>query len=103
VQVFEDPHVPEQERPGQNRFFFDTSGEESFEIQLGIYTVNGLRTNEFSQALNPGDYLPSEIQQDCVFPSWRTAYQSSIARFKRGTVPQRRHSRRSPGLNAKKG
>jgi len=65
VQVFEDPHALEQERPGQNRFF-DTSGGESFEIQLRICKVNGLRTNEFSPALNPGDYLPSELQQHCV-------------------------------------
>jgi hypothetical protein len=65
VQVFEDPHALEQERPGQNRFF-DTSGGESFEIQLRICKVNDLRTNEFSPALNPGDYLPSELQQHCV-------------------------------------
>jgi hypothetical protein len=37
-----------------------------FEIQLRICKVNGLRTNEFSPALNPGDYLPSELQQHCV-------------------------------------
>lgn len=65
VQVFEDPHALEQERPGQNRFF-DTSGGESFEIQLRICKVNGLRTNEFSPPVNPGDYLPSELQQHCV-------------------------------------
>jgi hypothetical protein len=41
VQVFEDPHALEQERPGRNRFF-DTSGGESFEIQLRICKVNGL-------------------------------------------------------------
>jgi hypothetical protein len=64
VQVFEDPHALEQERPGQNRFF-DTSGGESFEIQLRICKLNDLRTNEFSPALNPGDYLPSELQQHC--------------------------------------
>jgi len=65
VQVFDDPHALEQERPGRNRFF-DTSGGESFDIQLRICRVNGLRTNEFSPALNPGDYLPSELQQHCV-------------------------------------
>jgi len=65
VQVFDDPHALDQERPGRNRFF-DTSGGESFEIQLRICKVNGLRTNEFSPALNPGDYLPSELQQHCV-------------------------------------
>jgi hypothetical protein len=62
VQVFEDPHALEQERPGQNRFF----GGETFETQLRICKVNDLRTNEFSPALNPGDYLPSELQQHCV-------------------------------------
>ena len=65
AQVFGDPHALEQERPGQNRFF-DTSGGESFDIQLRICAVNGLRTNEFSPTLNPGDYLPSEVQQRCV-------------------------------------
>jgi hypothetical protein len=65
VQVFDDPHALEQERPGRNRFF-DTSGGESFEIQLRICTVNDLRTNEFAPALNPGDYLPSEVEQHCV-------------------------------------
>lgn len=65
VQVFDDPHALEQERPGRNRFF-DTSGGESFDIQLRICRVNGLRTNEFSPALDPGDYLPSELQQHCV-------------------------------------
>ncbi|MCU1376763.1 MAG: hypothetical protein JWO68_4049 [Actinomycetia bacterium] len=65
VQVFDDPHALEQERPGQNRFF-DTSGGESFEIQLRICTINGLRTNEFAPPLNPGEYLSSELQQHCV-------------------------------------
>jgi len=65
VQVFGDPHALEQERPGRNRFF-DTSGGENFDIQLRICKVNGLRTNEFSPALNPGDYLPSELEQHCV-------------------------------------
>ena len=65
MQVFGDPGALEQERPGQNRFF-DTSGGESFEIQLRICKVNGLRTNEFAPPLSPGQYLPSELQQHCV-------------------------------------
>ena len=65
VQVFDDALALEEERPGRNRFF-DTSGTESFEIQLRICKVNGLRTNEFSPPLNPGDYLASELQQQCV-------------------------------------
>ncbi len=64
VQVFDEPHALEEERPGKNRFF-DTAGEESFEIQLRICTLDGLRTNEFAPALNPGDYLASELQQQC--------------------------------------
>lgn len=64
VQIFDDPNALEQERPGRNRFF-DTAGVESFEIQLRICTLNGVRTNEFSPALNPGDYRPSELQQRC--------------------------------------
>jgi hypothetical protein len=65
VQVFDDTHALEQERPGRNRFF-DPSGGENFDIQLRISKINGLRTNEFSPALSPGDYLPSELQQHCV-------------------------------------
>lgn len=64
VDVFDDPNALEDERPGKNRFF-DTAGEEIFEVQLRVCTLNGLRTNEFSPALNPGDYLPSELQQHC--------------------------------------
>jgi hypothetical protein len=63
VEVFDDPHALEQERSGQNRFF---DPQESFEAQLRICTLNGLRTNEFSPALKESDYLPSEIQQHCV-------------------------------------
>lgn len=62
--VFGDPHALGQERPGRNRFF-DTSGGESFEVQLRVCKVNGLRTNEFAPALSPGDYLPAELQQHC--------------------------------------
>src|SRR5260221_547801 len=64
VQVFDDPGAVEKERPGRNRFF-DPSGGESFEVQLRICRVNGLRTNEFAPALSPGDYQPAELQQQC--------------------------------------
>ena len=45
---------------------FETSGGESFDIQLRICKANGLRTNELSPALIPVDYLASELQQHCV-------------------------------------
>ena len=64
TEVFGDPDALDQERPGRNRFF-DTSGGESFEVQLRVCKVNGLRTNEFAPALSPGDYLPAEIEQHC--------------------------------------
>ncbi len=64
AEAFDDPHALEAERPGRNRFF-DPSGGETFEIQLRICSVNGLRTNEFAPALQPGDYLPSELEQHC--------------------------------------
>ena len=64
VQVFDDPGALGQERPGQNRFF-DTSGSESFDIQLRICRLNDLRTNEFAPPLSAGDYLPTELQQHC--------------------------------------
>src|SRR5262249_16862862 len=65
VQVFGDPHALEQERPGLNRFF-DTSGGESFDIQLRTCRLNDLRTNEFAPPLKPGDYTPAELQEHCV-------------------------------------
>lgn len=62
-EVFGDPAAVEQERPGRNRFFKPVG--ESFAIQLPIFEVNGLRTNEFVPRLNPGDYKPEELQQHC--------------------------------------
>jgi hypothetical protein len=59
-----EPGAVEQERPGKNRFF-DPTGGETFEVQLRISRVNGLRTNEFRPALGPGDYEPAELQQHC--------------------------------------
>lgn len=86
VQVFGDPHALEQERPGRNRFF-DTSGGENFDIQLRICKVNGLRTNEFSPALNPGDYLPSELEQHCV-PIVVNGEPQLDCEIQKGTVPE---------------
>jgi hypothetical protein len=63
IEVFGDPAGVEQERPGRNRFFKPDG--ETFAIQLPIFMVNGLRTNEFTPALNPGDYKPEELQQHC--------------------------------------
>ncbi len=54
---------PEQERPGQNRFFEDES--EVPLTQLRICRVNGLRTLNFTPTLEPGDYLPAELEQHC--------------------------------------
>jgi hypothetical protein len=65
VDVFNDPHALDQARPGLNRFF-DTSGGESFEIQLRVCKLNDLRTNEFSPPLKPSDYVAAELEQHCV-------------------------------------
>jgi len=61
--VFDDPAGVEQERPGRNRFV--DPGGETFDVQLRVCRVNGLRTNEFKPALAPGDYEPAELQQHC--------------------------------------
>lgn len=63
VEVFGDPNGVEQERPGKNRFF--KPPPETFDVQLRICSVNGLRTGEFEPPLNPGDYTPQELQQRC--------------------------------------
>jgi hypothetical protein len=62
--LFDEPAA--EERPGRNRFFDVPIGEESFEIQLRICSVNDLRTANFKPPLNPGDYLPAELQQHCT-------------------------------------
>jgi hypothetical protein len=61
--VFGDPNGVEQERPGRNRFFKPDG--ETFEIQLPIFSLKALRTNEFVPHLNPGDYKPEELEQHC--------------------------------------
>jgi hypothetical protein len=63
TQVFDDPGGAEEERPGQNRFF--KPGVEDFTVQLRICRVNGLRTVSFDPPVQPGDYLPEELQQHC--------------------------------------
>jgi len=54
-----------EERPGRNRFYDQGPTAENFDIQFRICRVDGLRTGEFAPPLNPGDYLPAEIQQHC--------------------------------------
>ncbi|MFT3973481.1 MAG: hypothetical protein QM699_08530 [Amaricoccus sp.] len=61
---FDDPDAVE--RPGQNRFFDVPPGEENFDVQLRICSVNDLRTVNFIPPLTPGDYLPTEFQQACT-------------------------------------
>ncbi len=64
IVAFDDPEAPE--RPGRNRFFDVPIGEENFDIQLRICSVNDLRGVSFKPSLTPGDYLPTELQQHCV-------------------------------------
>ena len=61
--VFGDPLAVEQERPGKNRFFKPEG--EFFDVQLRVCRINDLRTNEFSPALQPGDYTPEELEIHC--------------------------------------
>ncbi len=63
VQVFDDPQGAGEERPGRIRVY-QPQGEDFFS-QVRICAVNGLRTANYIPALNLGDYLPAEIQQDC--------------------------------------
>lgn len=64
VLVSGNPHEIETERPGQNRFV-DPGTPESFDFQLRICRVNGIRTVEFRPVLGLGDYEPAELQQHC--------------------------------------
>ncbi len=52
------------EQPGRDRFF--APGDETFDSQVRVWTVNGLRTSEYRPTLPPEAYLPTEIQQHCV-------------------------------------
>jgi len=65
LQLFGDPTALDAETPGRNRFF-DTTGVESFDIQLRVCTINGLRTNEYAPSVGPADRLPAELQQQCA-------------------------------------
>lgn len=62
--LFGDPDAEEQ--PGRDRTFDIPIGEENFEPEVRICTVNDLRTVNFRPPLTPGDYLPQELQQQCV-------------------------------------
>jgi hypothetical protein len=61
---FDDPDAVE--RPGRNRFYDVAPGEENFDFQLRICSVDDLRTVNFKPPLTAGDYLPTEIQQSCT-------------------------------------
>ena len=65
LELFGDPLALDGETPGANRFY-DTTGIESFEAQLRICSINGLRTNEFVPAITPGERVPEELQQVCA-------------------------------------
>jgi len=62
--LFGDPDA--QERPGKDRTFNVLPGEENFEPEVRICRVNDLRTGNFRPPLNPGDFLPQELQQHCT-------------------------------------
>jgi hypothetical protein len=64
IQVFNDPNGGDQERPGRMRVY-EPQGEDFFS-QVRICSINDLRTANFIPPISPGDYLPSEIQQDCA-------------------------------------
>jgi hypothetical protein len=64
VQVFDDPQGAGEERPGRIRVY-EPQGEDFF-TQVRICRVNDLRTANFIPAIDPGAFLPAEIQHDCV-------------------------------------
>jgi len=64
LQVFGDPNGANDERPGRMRVYVP-SGEDFFS-QVRICTINDLRTANFIPPINPSDYQPAEIQQDCA-------------------------------------
>ncbi len=64
VQVFGDPNGVDEERPGRIRVL---PPEGEFPPNpVRICKVNGLRTARHIPPINPDDYLPAEIQQDCA-------------------------------------
>lgn len=62
--AFDDP-VCVTEVPGKVRVF-DPGAGEFFTAQVRIYRINGLRTANYLPFVNIGDYLPSELEQQCV-------------------------------------
>jgi hypothetical protein len=63
VQVFDDPRAADEEQAGRIRVY-EPQGEDFFS-QLRICRVNDLRTANFIPPIDPGAFLPAEIQQDC--------------------------------------
>lgn len=63
LQVFGDPQAGGQERPGKIRVF-PPSGEIS-PSQVRICRINGLRTANFVPLPPLGEFLPTELHQDC--------------------------------------
>lgn len=62
--AFDDPDATE--RPGRDRLFDIPLGQEVFDVQVRICSVNDLRTSAFKPPLGPGDYRPEELQQQCT-------------------------------------
>ncbi|MCL4784668.1 MAG: hypothetical protein KJZ70_16665 [Bryobacterales bacterium] len=64
AEIFGDPRAADEERPGKIRVF-PPSGEIS-PSQVRICRVNGIRTANFIPLPSLGEYLPSELHQDCT-------------------------------------
>jgi hypothetical protein len=62
--VFGSRTAADEERPGSMRIYVP-QGEDFF-TQVRICRINDLRTTSYLPALSPGEFLPSEIQQDCT-------------------------------------
>jgi hypothetical protein len=63
TQVLGAPTGFDEEQPGRNRFY--GPGPEDYTVQLLICRVNGIRTGAFQPPVQPGDWLPGELQQHC--------------------------------------
>lgn len=67
VSVFDNALGPDEERPGRVRVYDPRdSGDDVFPPQVLICRVNDLRTANYRPPLNPGDFLPAELQQNCT-------------------------------------
>ncbi len=62
-QLFGDVHALDQPHAGKIRVY-EPQGEDFFS-QVRICSINSLRTTSYIPALNAGEYLPAEVQQDC--------------------------------------